>query len=92
MSNGVVIHDNITTSAVVDEGTYESPISQYDTVDNDEPPPRKETVAEFDNLLYSDTELVTFSESTLHEYVSVLLLSSCHPFDHFLVTCIPTLD
>ena len=91
MSNGVVIHGNITTSAVEAERTYESPYSQYDTVANGEPPPRKETMAEFDNPLYSDTGPVTFSESTLYESVSVLL-STYHPYNHFFVTCIPTLD
>jgi hypothetical protein len=68
-TNGIAIHGTITNTAVQ---TYESPYSQYDSVTNGEPPPpRKETLAEFDNPLYSDSGPVTFSETTLYETVSL---------------------
>ena len=71
-TNGIAIHGTITNSAVQSEETYESPYSQYDSVTNGEPPPpRKETLAEFDNPLYSDTGPVTLSETTLYETVSL---------------------
>ena len=71
-TNGIAIHGTITNSAVQSEETYESPYSQYDSVTNGEPPPpRKETLAEFDNPLYSDTGPVTVSETTPYETVSL---------------------
>ena len=75
-TNGTAIQGiMIANSAVHDdhEGTYESPYTQYDTVSSDEAPPRhKQTLAEFDNPLYSDTGPVSFSETTLYESVSLL--------------------
>ena len=53
-----------------------------------EAPPRKETVAEFDNPLYSDTGPVTFSETTLYESVSVF--STGQLLEQIpLVSCVP---
>ena len=81
-SDGVVaIHGNI--PAVLDGTTYESPYSNYDSMAT-AGPSHKETVAEFDNPLYSDTGPVTFSESTVYESVSKQSPLSLFPSPQFL--------
>lgn len=71
-SDNINIHGG--QSPVEDETVYESPYTEYDTVTNNneeqQPRPRNETLAEFDNPLYSDTDPVTFSEATFYEAVS----------------------
>ena len=82
-SDGVVaIHGNI--PAVLDGTTYESPYSEYDSVAT-AGPSHKETVAEFDNPLYSDTGPVTISESTVYESVSKHLSSPLPNFSQFRI-------
>ena len=76
-SDGVVaLHRNI--SAVLDRTTYESSFSDCDSMETNRQC-RKETVAEFDNPLYSNTGPVTFSESTVYESVSKHLSSLSLP-------------
>ena len=76
-SDGVVaIHRNIPT--MLERTTYESSFSDCDSMATNGQS-RKETVAEFDNHLYSNTGPVTFSESTVYESVSKHLSSLSLP-------------
>ena len=68
-----------------DETTYEFSFSDCDSMATDGPS-HKETVADVDNPLCSNTGLVTFSESTIHESVSKHLSSLSLPnFSQFIV-------
>ena len=68
-----------------DGTTYESSFSDCDSMATDQPS-HKETVADVDNPLYSNTDPVTFSESTVHESVSKHLSSLSLPnFSQFIV-------
>ena len=68
-----------------DETTYESSFSDCDSMATDQPS-HKETVADVDNPLYSNTGPVTFSKSTVQESVSKHLSSlSLTNFSQFVV-------
>ena len=57
-------------STVEQDGIYDSPYTEYESVDTQQTPARKET-REFDNPLYSDTGPVTCSDGVrLYETVS----------------------